>query len=91
MRLLLEYMYLGSISVAQSDLAEILRTAYSLKIRGLTTAEPPTEDLEDTFPPPLTPSSTWRLRPATAPPAARAASAAVTHTTAAGNLPSPRN
>ena len=48
MRLLLEYMYLGSISVAQSDLAEILRTASSLKIRGLTTAEPPTEDLEDT-------------------------------------------
>ena len=41
MRLLLEYMYRGSISVRQPDLTEILRTASSLKIRGLTTAEAP--------------------------------------------------
>lgn len=41
MRLLLEYMYLGSISVRQADLEDILRTAGSLSIRGLTTAQVP--------------------------------------------------
>ena len=39
MRLLLEYMYQGRIAVKHSELAEILKTASSLKIRGLTTAE----------------------------------------------------
>lgn len=51
MRLLLEYMYRGNISVRQVDLEEVLRTASSLKIRGLTTAEPPTSD--DDTPRPL--------------------------------------
>jgi len=39
MRLLLQYMYQGGIAVKHSELAEILKTASSLKIRGLTTAE----------------------------------------------------
>eukprot|EP00090_Calanus_glacialis_P046959 TRINITY_DN9485_c0_g1_i1.p1 TRINITY_DN9485_c0_g1~~TRINITY_DN9485_c0_g1_i1.p1 ORF type:complete len:491 (-),score=100.33 TRINITY_DN9485_c0_g1_i1:529-2001(-) len=41
MELLLEYMYQGCIAVKQHELAEILSTASSLKIRGLTTAEAP--------------------------------------------------
>ena len=44
MKLLLEYMYRGSISVKQHELQEILRTASCLKIRGLTTAEAPSPD-----------------------------------------------
>ena len=45
--MLLEYMYRGSIAVKQHELADILRTASSLKIRGLTTAElPPLEEKE---------------------------------------------
>lgn len=44
MKLLLEYMYRGSISVKQHELQEILRTASCLKIRGLTTAEAPPSD-----------------------------------------------
>ena len=39
MGLLLEYMYQGSIAVKHNELAEVLKTASSLKIRGLTTAE----------------------------------------------------
>ena len=38
-KLLLEFMYSGRISVKQSELSEILSTATSLKIRGLMTAE----------------------------------------------------
>ena len=41
-KLLLEFMYSGRISVKQSELSEILSTATSLKIRGLMTAEVPT-------------------------------------------------
>jgi len=48
MRLLLEYMYLGSISVRQCDLEEILRTAAALEIRGLTTAQVPPLGLDET-------------------------------------------
>jgi len=48
MKLLLEYMYRGSISVKQHELQEILRTASCLKIRGLTTAEAPPSDISDT-------------------------------------------
>ena len=40
-KLLLEFMYSGRISVKQSELSEILSTATSLKIRGLMTAEVP--------------------------------------------------
>ena len=39
MALLLEYMYQGRIAVKHNELAEVLKTASSLKIRGLTTAE----------------------------------------------------
>ena len=39
MGLLLEYMYQGSIAVKHNELAEVLKTASSLKIRGLMTAE----------------------------------------------------
>lgn len=48
MKLLLEYMYRGSISVKHHELQEILSTASSLKIRGLTTAEAPPSDISDT-------------------------------------------
>jgi len=48
MKLLLEYMYRGSISVKQHELQDILNTASCLKIRGLTTAETPTSDICDT-------------------------------------------
>lgn len=48
MKLLLEYMYRGSISVKHHELQEILNTASSLKIRGLTTAEAPPSDISDT-------------------------------------------
>jgi len=50
MKLLLEYMYRGSISVKQHELKEILHTASCLKIRGLTTAEPPAYDSDITPP-----------------------------------------
>ena len=43
-KLLLEFMYSGRISVKQSELSEILSTATSLKIRGLMTAEVPDYD-----------------------------------------------
>jgi len=43
-KLLLEFMYSGRISVKQSELSEILATATSLKIRGLMTAEVPDYD-----------------------------------------------
>jgi len=48
MKLLMEYMYRGSISVKQNDLTDILKTASSLQIHGLTQAEPP----KDTVHPP---------------------------------------
>ena len=48
MGLLLEYMYRGSISVKQDCLSEILKTASTLHIRGLTTAEAPCSDSADT-------------------------------------------
>jgi len=41
MRLLLEYMYRGSIAVKQHELEEVLSAASALKIRGLTTATLP--------------------------------------------------
>ena len=37
MKLLMEYMYKGKISVKQSELESVLRTASSLQIHGLTT------------------------------------------------------
>ena len=43
-KMLLEFMYSGRISVKQSELSEILATATSLKIRGLMTAEVPDYD-----------------------------------------------
>jgi len=46
MKLLMEYMYKGSISVKQNDLTEILKTASSLQIHGLTTAEAPSPTVE---------------------------------------------
>ena len=46
MKLLLEYMYKGSISVKQHELQEILKTACSLQIHGLTTDEAPSPDIE---------------------------------------------
>ena len=46
MKLLMEYMYKGSISVKQNDLTDILKTASSLQIHGLTTAEAPSPDSE---------------------------------------------
>jgi len=39
MELLLEYMYQGKIAVKHQELAQVLKTASSLKIRGLTTPE----------------------------------------------------
>lgn len=48
MGLLLEYMYRGSISVKQDCLSEILKTASTLHIRGLTTAEAPISESADT-------------------------------------------
>ena len=50
MELLLEYMYAGRIAVKHSELAEVLKTASSLKIRGLTT---PGEAEADREVPPL--------------------------------------
>ena len=50
MELLLEYMYAGRIAVKHSELAEVLKTASSLKIRGLTT---PVEAEGDREVPPL--------------------------------------
>ena len=50
MELLLEYMYAGRIAVKHSELAEVLKTASSLKIRGLTT---PVEAEADREVPPL--------------------------------------
>ena len=47
MELLLEYMYQGCIAVKQHELAEVLSTASSLKIRGLTTAEAPSHEDDD--------------------------------------------
>ena len=46
MKLLMEYMYRGSISVKQNDLTDILKTASSLQIHGLTQAEPPKDAVE---------------------------------------------
>ena len=37
LELLLQYVYRGRIAVKHSELAEVLRTASSLRIRGLTT------------------------------------------------------
>lgn len=57
MSLLLEYMYAGRIAVRHSELAEVLKTASSLKIRGLTTPPEPEgekEDKEEREVPPLT-------------------------------------
>ena len=45
MKLLMEYMYKGRISVRQADLDNILKTASSLQIHGLTNAEPPETDV----------------------------------------------
>ena len=47
MALLLEYMYAGRIAVRHSELAEVLKTASSLKIRGLTTPTEPEGEKED--------------------------------------------
>ena len=46
MELLLEYMYAGRIAVKHTELAEVLKTASSLKIRGLTTPVEPEGDRE---------------------------------------------
>ena len=47
MKLLMEYMYKGKISVKQSELESVLRTASSLQIHGLTTpSESPRSDSE---------------------------------------------
>jgi len=51
MELLLEYMYLGRIAVKQDELTEILSSASSLKIRGLTTADAPPAEDPDVLPP----------------------------------------
>ena len=51
MELLLEYMYQGCIAVKQHELAEVLSTASSLKIRGLTTAEAPSHEDDDMLKP----------------------------------------
>ena len=55
--LLLEYCYQGRIAVRHAELAEVLRTASSLKIRGLTT-DSPMESPESQLPPvpPLLPA-----------------------------------
>ena len=54
MELLLEYMYQGRIAVKHQELAEVLKTASSLKIKGLTTAEATGDDIDnDNEVPPL--------------------------------------
>ena len=48
MKLLMEYMYKGKISVKQSELESVLRTASSLQIHGLTTpSESPRSESQD--------------------------------------------
>ena len=50
MSLLLEYMYQGRIAVKHNELAEVLKTASGLKIRGLTTSDD-TSDADAEVPP----------------------------------------
>lgn len=44
---LMEFMYAGEVNVAQAQLSTFLKTAESLKVRGLTDTTPNTEGFRD--------------------------------------------